>query len=168
MKRLVILLILTIVNIYLRAYGTEYVTDGLLVSQSDNSYSFTTTEMRQAENTLVKSYEMVDWDTMWSDYGKDRSTVRKLEDFRSYIDTAFQGIDNLPSRLKGRGLWLDYYVKRDGGIICKAIRTYEYDLLKYVSTDMIKQMINVLCEYKFKESSVTEDYCLHLHCVARF
>ena len=38
--------------------------------------------------------------------------------------------------------------------ICKAIKTYEYDLLNYASTDMVKQMIKVLCEYKFKEAFV--------------
>ena len=59
MKRIVILLFLTIVNIHLRIYAIEYVTDGLVVNQSDNTYSFTTTEMKQAEKALVESFEMV-------------------------------------------------------------------------------------------------------------
>lgn len=168
MKRLVILLFLTIVNIHLRVHAIEYSTNGLLVSQSDYSYSFTTTEMRRAENALVESYEMVGWDTMWPSYEKDGSTTKKFGDFRTYIDNAFQSIDKLQSRLQGRSLWIDYYVKRDGSIICKAIKTYEYDLLNYASDEMIKQMIKVLCEYKFKEASVKENYCLHLHTVVSF
>ena len=85
MKRLVILLFLTIVNIHLRVHAIEYGTNGILVSQSDYSYSFTTTEMKVAEKALVESYEMVEWDTMWPSYEKDGSTTEKLGDFRTSL-----------------------------------------------------------------------------------
>lgn len=169
MEKLRYIILITVFAIGCKAYGVNYVTDGVVVNiMDDYTYNYTTSEMKLLEDTLVKSYEMVEWDTMWPSCKKDGSTIKKLGDFKTYIHDTFNGIDKLSARLSGKRLWLDYYVKQDGSIVCKAIRTYEYDLLKYASTDMIKQMIKLLCEYKFKEASVKNKYCLHLHTIVHF
>lgn len=168
-NKLIIYLIIAFFSVQangMHLYEVEnYMKDGVVIKQSESTRIYTTEEMIHLEDILLKVYRIVDWDVMWPSYKEDGSTMKKLADFRDYLNYEFGRIDGFHARMKGKSINVDFYVKQDGSVVCQSIKTYDYDLLKYTSPYAIKSMIKKVCEYKFKEASVRNKYCLYLHAV---
>ena len=140
-------------------------------SEYDRSlfYNYTTIESRDSVRKVQETYELTTYDSLFLDYPDSNDEIQSMLDFREWLYASFRQIGKIAHTLSGKSLSLSIYRKADGNVICRKISlTCQKKLLDLISSDEIKQMINMVNSYKFKPSKVKGKYYLSTRMVMNF
>lgn len=151
---------------------TEKTIDGIIEvhHQTDDNvmfYEYNTVDADKIVRMLRNDAEHTVYDILFPEGTKREGATKQVVSFRDSILSVLCNISEISKPLSGKRIMVFFYIKADGTTICRNIVNRER-LLDFLSTDAMKQMINIINSYKFKASNVKGNYYLDGMVVLQF
>jgi len=132
-------------------------------------YLYTTVESRDSVRVLLETHEPTTYELLFPKLPDSANENKRLQDFRESLYASFCRIGNVEQELAGKRLALLFYIKSDGSVVCRHVGLTSLEKLPdYISSNEIRQMVDVINTYRFKPSEITRKHYMFSGVVIQF